>query len=452
MGKHGERSVTTQLKMVLPGSSGKLRISDELAECFDSGDGGAGMTAFLVSPFGTAVWRVEVGRDSDGAFLGRRWPEFVEAHGISVGWFLVLRHEGRGVLTIKAFDTTYFIKEFGQTLTVPGLGEAQIKTGRARKPQFIGPLWHNWMQKMPIPAEFLKHGFISDEELKRRMVTFVTPFREFWHIDLEKDGSNVFFAGVWLKFLESQGVTEGEVLLIRYQGNMIFTIEVFGFTGCRRNLKKQDIRFQQTGNSEETNSSQQTEQSEETNSSQKTGQTEEANSSQKTGRTEEMITLSSQNTEQNEEANPSQKNAHSSKEAQSQKEAQISIRKRKRSEETRIPRSCRNPLNKRTDCEYDTTSQPWIRKQLNAKLRNSIPLPGSFCKKVGFTETCKITFKSSEKKGSWEVHGLVYEKIWQWRLSGGWKMFCRDNGLKEGDVCTFKVLKSKLWHVDIDRC
>jgi hypothetical protein len=93
------------------------RISDELAECFDSRDGGGRMTAFLVSPFGTAVWRVEVGRDSDGAFLGRRWPEFVEAHGISVGWFLVLRHEGRGVLTIKAFDTTYFIKEFGQTLT-----------------------------------------------------------------------------------------------------------------------------------------------------------------------------------------------------------------------------------------------------------------------------------------------------------------------------------------------
>jgi hypothetical protein len=96
---------------------GVQRISDELAECFDSRDGGGRMTAFLVSPFGTAVWRVEVGRDSDGAFLGRRWPEFVQAHGICVGWFLVLRHEGRGVLTIKAFDATYFIKEFGQTLT-----------------------------------------------------------------------------------------------------------------------------------------------------------------------------------------------------------------------------------------------------------------------------------------------------------------------------------------------
>ncbi|KAM0871160.1 hypothetical protein ACQ4PT_039551 [Festuca glaucescens] len=244
MGKHGARSMTTELKVLLPDSSEKLRISDELAECFDSRDGGGRMTAFLVSPFGTAVWRVEVGRDSDGAFLGRRWPEFVQAHGICVGWFLVLCHEGRGVLTIKAFDATYFIKEFGQTLTVPGLGESQIETGRARKPQFISPFYHDWMEKMPIPAEFLKRGYISDEELNRRMTTFVTPFLDFWHIDLEKDGSNVFFAGAWSKFMEFQGITEGEVLLIRYQGNMIFTIEVFGFTGCRRNLKKQDIRFQ----------------------------------------------------------------------------------------------------------------------------------------------------------------------------------------------------------------
>ena len=71
----------------------------------------------LVSPFGTAVWHIEVCRDAEGAFLGRWWPEFVEAHGIGVGWFLVLRHIGRGVLTIKAFDGTCLIKEFGQTLT-----------------------------------------------------------------------------------------------------------------------------------------------------------------------------------------------------------------------------------------------------------------------------------------------------------------------------------------------
>ena len=166
-------------------------------------------------------------------------------------------------------------------------------------------LFHLSLQ--PIPAEFLKRRYISDERLNNRMATFVTPFRDFWHIDLEKDGSNVFFAGDWSKFLEFQGIAEGEDLLVRYQGNMIFTIEVFGFTGCRRILENQGSRFQQTGNSENTNSFQPTEQSEGENSSHETEQSEEENLSQKTGQSEEPN--SSQKTVQSEEANLSQKNA-----------------------------------------------------------------------------------------------------------------------------------------------
>ncbi|KAM0906912.1 hypothetical protein ACQ4PT_016451 [Festuca glaucescens] len=413
MGKHGERSMTTQLKMVLPGSSEKLRISDELAKCFDSGDGGAGMTAFLVSPFGSAIWQVEVGRDGDGAFLGRRWAEFVEAHGISVGWFLVFRHVGRGVLTVKAFDRTFFIKDFGQTLTVPGLPAAQIETGHARKPQFLMPLFPHCMDKMPIPAEFLKRRYISDEELNRRKATFVNPSSDFWHIDLEKDGSNVFFAGGWSKFLKFQGIAVGQAILIRYQGNMIFTFEVFELTGCRQKLVKQGSRFQLTENSEET--------------------------------------YSSQDTEQNKEANPSKKNAHSSKEAQSQKEAHISRRKRKRSEEKRMPRSSTNPFDKRTYCEYETGSQPWIRKKLKSSALSQPYFPGEFCKKVGFLKKCTITLKSSEKKGPWEVQGLVYE-TGKFKLSKGWSTFRWDSRLKEGDVCTFNVINRGLWHVDIERC
>ncbi|KAM0906911.1 hypothetical protein ACQ4PT_016451 [Festuca glaucescens] len=383
MGKHGERSMTTQLKMVLPGSSEKLRISDELAKCFDSGDGGAGMTAFLVSPFGSAIWQVEVGRDGDGAFLGRRWAEFVEAHGISVGWFLVFRHVGRGVLTVKAFDRTFFIKDFGQTLT------AQIETGHARKPQFLMPLFPHCMDKMPIPAEFLKRRYISDEELNRRKATFVNPSSDFWHIDLEKDGSNVFFAGGWSKFLKFQGIAVGQAILIRYQGNMIFTFEVFELTGCRQKLVKQGSRFQLTENT--------------------------------------------------------------SKEAQSQKEAHISRRKRKRSEEKRMPRSSTNPFDKRTYCEYETGSQPWIRKKLKSSALSQPYFPGEFCKKVGFLKKCTITLKSSEKKGPWEVQGLVYE-TGKFKLSKGWSTFRWDSRLKEGDVCTFNVINRGLWHVDIERC
>jgi hypothetical protein len=34
----------------------------------------------------------------------------------------------------------------------------------------------------------------------------------------------------------------------------------------------------------------------------------------------------------------------------------------------------------------------------------------------------------------------------------GWKRFCKDNKLKKGDVRTFNVIKTLLWHVDISRC
>ncbi|KAM0871159.1 hypothetical protein ACQ4PT_039550 [Festuca glaucescens] len=404
--------MTTQLKMVLPGSSEKLRISDELAKCFDSGDGGAGMTAFLVSPFSSAIWQVEVGRDGDGAFLGRRWPEFVEAHGISVGWFLVFRHVGRGMLTIKAFDGTFFIKEFGQTLTVPGLPAAHIETGRARRPQFLMPLFPHWMDKMPIPAEFLKRRYIPDEELNRRKATFMNPSSDLWHIDLEKDGSNVFFAGDWSKFLKFHGIALGQALLIRYQGNMIFTFKVFELTGCRRKLVKQGSRFQLTENSEET--------------------------------------YSSRDTEQNEEANPSQKNSHSSEEAQSQKEAHISSTRRKRNKEQKMLKTSTNSPDRRRADEIQLRIS-MTKTLTNYALERYICLPRWFTNEIGFQESCKITLKSSECQRSWEVNYLV-EKKGACNLSAGWKMFCQDLGLKEGDKCTFNVIKRSLWHVDIERC
>jgi hypothetical protein len=128
-------------------------------------------------------------------------------------------------------------------------------------------LFHLSLQ--PIPAEFLKRRYIPDEELNRRKATFMNPSSDLWHIDLEKDGSNVFFAGDWSKFLKFHGITLGQALLIRYQGNMIFTFEVFELTGCRRKLVKQGSRFQLTENSDETYSSQDTEQTEEANPSQK---------------------------------------------------------------------------------------------------------------------------------------------------------------------------------------
>jgi len=83
------------------------RIPDELAAEIGAGE------ALVVGPSAGKVklWRVEVGWDGDGAFLGRGWPEFAGACGVDAGWLLVLRHRGRGVLTVKVFDASSCLRE-----------------------------------------------------------------------------------------------------------------------------------------------------------------------------------------------------------------------------------------------------------------------------------------------------------------------------------------------------
>jgi hypothetical protein len=108
------------------------RISDELADSFHAAAGGGGeedgareATALVVSPFGK-VWRVEVGRDGEGAFLGRGWAEFLHAHDIGVGWFVLLRHEGSAALTVRAFDTSFCVKEFAAPAAGKTFGSNRI--------------------------------------------------------------------------------------------------------------------------------------------------------------------------------------------------------------------------------------------------------------------------------------------------------------------------------------
>jgi len=87
------------------------RIPGELAREIGSED------ALIIVPYGRGVvQRVEVGQDGDGAFLGSGWQEFADACGVGAGWFVVLRHRGGGVLTVKAFDASCCLRELGTQL------------------------------------------------------------------------------------------------------------------------------------------------------------------------------------------------------------------------------------------------------------------------------------------------------------------------------------------------
>ncbi|TVU13700.1 hypothetical protein EJB05_37120, partial [Eragrostis curvula] len=364
-------AISRHLKVLLPSSSHKLRISKELARQL-------GVTALVVSPVGSKVWRVEVGRDGDGAFLGRGWPEFVAAHGIGDLWFVVFRHEGGGTLTVKAFDTSFCLRQFTRPLNVAA------NRRRSPRPQFITPLLPCFTEKMVIPPKFVRNH-ITDVETNSHLPVRLNLCGKYWRVEPEKDPS-----GGWSWFLASNGITEGEAVLLRYEGNMVFTVKVFGHNGCQKTFVK----------------------------------------STKTMPSGKQETEHSERTKMKME--PDAPSSSTGKRKNANKRPRVAEKKRPRVAEKKRPRSSATPSNK----------------------VSSAPLTPCFCKATGFSNNCVITLTTSTGKSattSWQVTGCLFNSRTSPQPGHGWTSFCRDNGLKEGDVCTFNIIQATLWHVDIER-
>ncbi|GJN11899.1 hypothetical protein PR202_ga30134 [Eleusine coracana subsp. coracana] len=212
------------LRVLLPFTSGCPRIPDELAA--EVGAGAA--EALVVGPYGdyVKVWHVEVRRDGDGALLGRGWPEFAAACGAGTGWFLILRHRGRGALTVKAFDSSYCLRELG----APAPPAVLLKE------------FNVFLQL--IPAKFVQL-YIPKEHLNSTAIIF-GPLGKIFRIDLEMNRSDVFFASGWSQFISFHGITGANALLLRYEGGMVFTVKVFEPNGCLRGPKHKGNRLQQS--------------------------------------------------------------------------------------------------------------------------------------------------------------------------------------------------------------
>uniref|UniRef100_A0ACD5X8D9 Uncharacterized protein n=1 Tax=Avena sativa TaxID=4498 RepID=A0ACD5X8D9_AVESA len=100
------------------------------------------------------------------------------------------------------------------------------------KPQFLKVLFMEFMEKMPIPAKFMRRHLAAEPGLRR--ATLVSPLKKFWHVDVVRDGDDddVYFASGWVEFVRANGLEEENFLVFRYEGNMVFTVKVFETSGC----------------------------------------------------------------------------------------------------------------------------------------------------------------------------------------------------------------------------
>nr|CAB3484186.1 unnamed protein product [Digitaria exilis] len=182
-------------RVLLPFTSDTLRIPDELGAVIGAGEAlVVGPTAGKVKP-----WRVESGG------------------------------------TFKLIVCNSFFLSVETKATTSGKGN--------RKVQFIRVLPTDFMEKMLIPAKLVEQ-YIPNEDLNKHTAIVLRPLGKVSHIEMETNQSDVFFAGGWSQFLVFHDITEANALLLRYEGNMVFTVKVFEPDGCQRESKCKDIRMQ----------------------------------------------------------------------------------------------------------------------------------------------------------------------------------------------------------------
>lgn len=185
------------------------------------------------------------------------------------------------------------------------------------------------------------------------MAVVVSPLGKFWRIKLRSDQSGVFFAGGWSQFLAFHGISEGEVLLLRYEGNMVFKFKVFGISGCQKDLKNHSTSIQQN-----------------------------------------CINQESPSRIKKRKADNERASSH----------------EEKRSKSSITSLNNASPLN---GLDYQIGPPAWVKKKITAyMLERLISLPVKFCHSIGFQRACTITLRTAiDSNRSWQVRGVTYKKV-----------------------------------------
>ncbi|KAJ8498794.1 hypothetical protein OPV22_009346 [Ensete ventricosum] len=98
----------------------------------------------------------------------------------------------------------------------------------AIRPHFVKALIPGFSKRMLIPRHFTERLECENH----RAATILSPRGKFWHVSIERDGHDVYFGNGWKEFTEAHDLCVGYFLVFCYEGNMVFTVEVFDWSGC----------------------------------------------------------------------------------------------------------------------------------------------------------------------------------------------------------------------------
>lgn len=82
-----------------------------------------------------------------------------------------------------------------------------------------------------FPDEFVQEH-MTDTHLSSKKAMIFSPLGKIWHVELDRDQPGVLLGDGWARFLTAHDISEGNILVFRYEDNMVFTVEVFMLNGC----------------------------------------------------------------------------------------------------------------------------------------------------------------------------------------------------------------------------
>ncbi|KAK1436567.1 hypothetical protein QVD17_02348 [Tagetes erecta] len=101
----------------------------------------------------------------------------------------------------------------------------------ATRPHFIKAFNPNTsIDKLKIPSKFVKHL----EGKTAGTVYLVGPSGNTWHADLAQETDGLFILNGWGTFVRDHFLESGDSLVIRYDGDMHFTIQIFDESSCEK--------------------------------------------------------------------------------------------------------------------------------------------------------------------------------------------------------------------------
>ncbi|KAF8780702.1 hypothetical protein HU200_001307 [Digitaria exilis] len=254
-----------------------------------------------------------------------------------------------------------------------------------------------------IPAKFVQKC-ITKEHLNNHMAFVSGPHGKMCQIELEINQLGVFFAGGWSQFMAFHGITADNSLLLRYEGNMVFTVKVFELNGCQREYKQKQIAIQQ---------------------------------SQLHVKHLPLLSYDASTLTyiQNQQETPVTKKDWSNSDGNIRSKGSMTFLKEPK-----------------TKCVFEIGRPSWIRKEMNTfTIKNRLYLPLAFCEMIGLKNHSMIKLKTSMSSARfWRAHLCLYHNCGQ-LCGSGWKSFCHENEIKGGHICTFKIIEIDVWQVIIDR-